>query len=188
MLDRHACVSRTRKKRVPPLWLMTDARLGTAMPAIVARMPPRSAVVIRPHAMEQGGRARAIRLLRRIARAKRHMLLLAGGGDPAGYDGRHGGGGRRICQRGRGYVSMPVHDRGEAEAARKARADAVLISPVWPTRSHPGAPSLGAVGFARLAARFPGCAVALGGMTAQRMRRLRHHGAAGWAAIDAWSR
>lgn len=184
MLRRQAPAA--HRPAVPTRWLMTDARLGKAMPAIAAGMPPRSAIIIRPYALETGGRAALIRSLRRIAKARRHLLLLAGPGPIAGFDGRHYGGGARMTARTSGFLSMPVHDIRQAATARRRHADAVLISPVHPTRSHPDATPLGARGFARLARGFPGRAIALGGMTEHRFLSLRSHGASGWAAIDAW--
>ena len=169
------------KRRVPMCWLMCDARLGADIPAIVAAMPPRSAVVVRPYAMQIEGRAELIRAIRRAARAKRHLLLIAGGGSDAGFDGRHGDG-----RRAKGFLSLPVHGRRELAQANRLGADAVLISPVWPTRSHPDGNSLGTRGFAHLAARSSAKVIALGGVSARGFARLKIHGAAGWAAIDAW--
>lgn len=179
---------RADRRRIPLCWLMIDARLGEGLPRAIAAMPPRSAVVVRPYALATKGRAATIRAIRRAARAKRHLLLLAGDGSLSGYDGRHFGGGARLRAAGGGFLSVPVHDRAEALRARRLAADAVLVSPVWPTRSHPGAAVLGVRGFAGLA-RLSGCyAIALGGMTATRFIALRRHGAHGFAAIDAWAR
>lgn len=169
------------RNRIPPRWLMCDARLGGAIPAILAAMPPRSAVIVRPYAMQPDGRAALIRAVRRVARGKRHLLLLAGNGSDLGYDGRHGSN-RSTC----GFISQAVHDRRELARAKRLSADAILVSPVFPTRSHPGSTTLGRRGFAQLAATMPGKTVALGGMSAERFKRLRGHGANGWAAIDAW--
>ena len=169
------------KRHVPRCWLMCDARLGDAIPAIVAAMPPRSAVVVRPYAMRVEGRAESIRAIRRVARAKRHLVLVAGDGPDAGFDGRHGSN-----RRTKGFLSLPVHDRRELAKANRLGADAVLISPVWPTRSHPDGKALGKRGFARLAAASLPKVIALGGVTARQFARLRIHGAARWAAIDAW--
>lgn len=177
---------------VPRCWLMTDRRLGQSMPALVAAMPPRSGVIIRPHAMDPRGRVGLIRTIRRIGRAKRHMLLIADH-VTAGFDGIHGGGPARAkvaVARPDRFVSMPVHSQREARAARQAGARLCLISPVLPTRSHPGAPCLGRRGFARLARQIGShaYAIALGGIDAAAFRRLRRDGAHGWAAIDAWRR
>ncbi|MDE2406203.1 MAG: thiamine phosphate synthase, partial [Sphingomonadales bacterium] len=77
-----------------------------------------------------------------------------------------------------------AHDLRELAAARRARADAVLLSPVFPTRSHPGAATLGPQRFRALATRAGLPVIALGGMTAPRARALGvHH----WAAIDGLS-
>ncbi len=175
-----------QRKRVPTCWLMADARLGDTIAAVLAAMPPRSAVVVRPYAMRAEGKAKLIRAIRRVARAKRHLLLLAGRGAEAGFDGRHGWNGGVPILRTTGFLSLPVHDRRQLAQAQRLRADAVLISPVWPTRSHPVGATLAAKGFSSLAATAKGRAVALGGMTHQRFDRLRGHGATGWAAIDAW--
>lgn len=181
MLSRQPQPSPKTKRRVPVCWLMVDARLGARIPAIIAAMPPRSAVVVRPYAMRAEGRVELIRAIRRVARAKRHLMLIAGGGPDAGFDGRHGGDGRTT-----GFLSLPVHDGHELAQANRLGADAVLISPVWPTRSHPDGNCLGKRGFARLAAGSSADVIALGGVTARGFARLKIHGATGWAAIDAW--
>lgn len=74
-----------------------------------------------------------------------------------------------------------AHSLAEIGAAVRAGAHAILLSPVFPTRSHPGAAVLGAVRFLLLARRSPLPVIALGGMTAARAARLPVHG---WAAID----
>lgn len=171
---------------------MTDARLGTDMVRMIAHMPPRSAIVVRPYAMAADGRTALIRRIRNAGRAKRHLLLIAGPMQP-GFDGQHLGGaskGRNFSssaarKRPPHFLSMPVHNLHERGEAARRGVDAMLISPVWPTRSHPGAKTLGLRGFAHLAGRHRG-AIALGGLTARRFATLRQHGAKGWAAIDAW--
>ncbi|MBJ7444837.1 MAG: thiamine phosphate synthase, partial [Sphingobium sp.] len=77
-----------------------------------------------------------------------------------------------------------VHDAREMVAARRGGADMVLLSPLFPTRSHPGGASLGRVRFAALAQRAMMPVVALGGVTREHGRMLRAIGAVGWAAID----
>jgi thiamine-phosphate pyrophosphorylase len=74
---------------------------------------------------------------------------------------------------------------------RRAGADAAFVSPLHPTRSHPGAPALGAAAWLRLARQAGGQRIALGGMTPARARALTRQSAGsgvrpGWAAIDAW--
>ena len=83
-------------------------------------------------------------------------------------------------------LSAAVHGRAGVARARRLEADAVLVSPVFPTASHPGAPALGPLRWAGLARAAGRPAVALGGMSARRLRRLPRGVAAGWAGIGAW--
>lgn len=81
----------------------------------------------------------------------------------------------------RGLRLISAHSLREIGAARRGRADAILLSPAFPTRSHPGATALGVVLWRGLARRCGGTVIALGGMTCARARRLS---TAHWAAID----
>lgn len=77
-----------------------------------------------------------------------------------------------------------AHDEREIDLANQIRADAVFLSPVFPTRSHDGDACLGGVKFKELAARSQIPVIALGGMNAERAREL---GWPRWAAIDGLS-
>ena len=68
----------------------------------------------------------------------------------------------------------------------RAGARLVFVSPVFATRSHPGARALGPLRAAAIARGLPVLWMALGGMDAGRFRRLSGLGFHGWAAIDAW--
>lgn len=191
MPRRHPLPSRTG---LPQAWLFTDARLGDALFAAVAALPPGSGIVLRHDDLTSGARWR---LARRLARTGQ-LLLLAG--PPAlarrwGADGVHlrQPRARQAAQAHRLglIVSMPVHNAREARAARRARAELAFVSPLHPTRSHPGAPALGQKTWLRLARLAGAQSVALGGMTAQRARVLGRASAAsgiapGWAGIEAW--
>jgi thiamine-phosphate pyrophosphorylase len=59
-----------------------------------------------------------------------------------------------------------------------------MLSPVFPTRSHPGGETLGIARFYELAALSEIPVIALGGMTAERARALDWPR---WAAIDGLS-
>lgn len=169
-----------RRHPLPQRWLMTDERLGDALLPIVQAMPRGSGIVFRHYATPLPERRALFAAVRRIARARRHVLLIAGPLLP-GADGVHG----RRARRGRGLATRPAHDRKELVAAQRAKVDAIFVSPVFATASHPGAPALGRMRFQRVihGARIP--VIALGGMTAARARTLK--GIAGWAAIDAWA-
>lgn len=184
--------------RRPSAWLFTDARLGRALFAAAAELPPGGGIVIRDDDRAPGERWRLARRLAAIARARGLTLLLAG---PPALARRWGADGVHLRQRHARHaaqahrlgliVSMPVHDPREARAARRARADLAFISPLHPTRSHPGAPALQRAAWLRLARRSGAQAVALGGMNPARAAALRRASKAsgivpGWAAIDHW--
>ena len=70
-----------------------------------------------------------------------------------------------------------------AALLRAIHADAVLLSPVYPTRSHAGAPALGPARARLIARAVPMPVFALGGITAENAAQLS--GFAGLAAIGA---
>lgn len=162
---------------VPIFWLMTDERMGEGMWQAVERLPRGAGIVFRHHATPAGERKRLFARLLRIARRRGLVLVRAGTLPMAGEMGVHG-------TRGHGLVTWPVHDWREARTARRVGAAVTFVSPVFGTRSHPGAASLGVHQGARLARTLPMARVALGGMNPRRFRRLS--GFDGWAAIDAW--
>ncbi len=174
-----------RKPQLPRLWLMTDARLGSDMARAIARMPPRSGVILRPYALGTSGTAARMRHFRRVARAKRHLLLI-GQRNSAGYDGMHiGGPNRRSAPLAR-WRSMAVHNGREAARATRLGVDAMFVSPVWPTASHLGSTGIGLRGLRRTAAKARCAVIALGGVSQSNAHLTRRHGAHGWAAISAW--
>jgi hypothetical protein len=80
-------------------------------------------------------------------------------------------------------AQLPARDRGIAAArARRLGVDCLFLSPLFPTQSHPGAPSLGGVRWSGLARRLPAPCIALGGITAARLGAVPRR-AVGVAAI-----
>jgi len=162
---------------LPRLWLMTDERLGRSLPDAVARLPEGAGIVFRHYSLEESER-RA--LFETVRAAHEGLLLLAGPADLAaiwGADGSHG--------RHQGALTASAHDLAELRMAEAIGVRLVFLSPVFPTRSHPDRPALGAAGFAALAGQTDRPVIALGGMNAQRAKGLP--GAYGWAGIDAWA-
>jgi thiamine-phosphate pyrophosphorylase len=169
-----------RRQPLPRLWLMTDERQGEGLWAALERLPRGAGIVFRHYGLAPAERRSLFARVRRIARKKGLVLLSAGGRLP-GADGVHGSRGRS------GLRSASAHSVVELKTAERRGADFAFLSPVFPTRSHPGAPALGRVRFGLIArhARIP--IIALGGVDAKRGARLRVLGAYGWAAIDAWA-
>jgi thiamine-phosphate pyrophosphorylase len=81
-----------------------------------------------------------------------------------------------------------VHGRAGVARGRRLGADLALLSPAFRTASHPGAPALGPLRWAGMAAGLGRPAVALGGVAAGTAGRLPRAGsgrARGLAAIAA---
>ncbi|MBT2186375.1 thiamine phosphate synthase [Sphingobium nicotianae] len=173
------------RRRVPTVWLMTDARIPDADLLHAARRLPRgAAIVVRHYRRDVAGRRALFDGLRAVV-GRRCRLLLAGSPEQArawGADGHHG----PIPARRAGpwLHSASVHDHHELLAAFRAGADAILISPLFATRSHPGGRPLGPVRFAALARRSSVPVIALGGVCPRHAGLVRRLGATGFAAID----
>jgi thiamine-phosphate diphosphorylase len=84
------------------------------------------------------------------------------------------------------WIGKSVHDLAEAEAARTEGADYLVVGPIFATASHPGRTPLGLAGLEVIAAEADGLPlIAIGGITADRVREVRESGAHGIAAIRA---
>ena len=82
------------------------------------------------------------------------------------------------------WIGRSVHDLAEAEAARAAGADYLLVGPVFPTATHPGWVPLGVAALREIVAIGPPV-IAIGGVTADRVADLVDAGVRGVAAIRA---
>ena len=169
----------------PRLWLMTDERQGEGLWPAIERLPRGAGIVFRHHSLPARERERLFAKIARRARQRGLTLVVAG--DRPGRQraaGRHGRSPRRTPA---GLIrTAPVHDLPEIRAAERAGADLLFLSPVFATRSHPGARVLGPLRFGLLARQARAPVIALGGMDEKRARRLGGL-IYGWAAIDAWS-
>ena len=84
------------------------------------------------------------------------------------------------------WIGKSVHDLAEAEAARTEGADYLVVGPVFGTASHPGRAPLGLERLQAIASAVDGAPViAIGGITADRVRDVKKSGAYGVAAIRA---
>lgn len=163
-----------RLKPLPAVWLVSDARNDAALEHALVRLPRGSGFIFRHYHLSEGERRVRFAALARIARAGDHMVVLAGSRALArrwGADLAYGADGDLV----------PVHSL--REIGRATQAAAVLLSPVFPTRSHPGGKPLGPLRFRLLAARAQVPVIALGGMNARSASRL---GWPRWAGIDAF--
>jgi thiamine-phosphate pyrophosphorylase len=157
---------------VPRVVLVSDARNDAVLERALRRLPRGSALVWRHYHLDPAARAARLRQIQPLAALRGVTIVIAG----VGYG--------TVRRKGPGLLLATAHDLREIGAAVRAGADAVLLSPVFATRSHPGGRTLGAVRFNRLARLSPLPVLALGGMTRARFRQVRAHG---FAAIDGLS-
>lgn len=170
----------TRSRFRPNLWLISDARNDAALERALFRLPRGSGFIYRHYHLPSEDRRARFRVLARIARARGHCVVLADDARTARRWGADGSYGAPAPHR----MLATVHSLRELAKARRMRADAAFLSPVFPTRSHPDAPVLGPLRFRLIASHAGLPVIALGGMDIRRARRL---GWANWAAIDGLS-
>ena len=155
-----------RRQPLPRLWLITDARNDSVLDRIIARLPRGAGVIFRHYHLASPQRAARLAEVARLCRRFGHRLEIAVGG--YGAPAPH----RRL---------VTVHSLHEIGRANRFGAEAVLLSPVFPTRSHPGARPLGPLRFRMLAKRSTVPVIALGGINRRSALRLKGFT---WAAID----
>jgi 8-oxo-dGTP diphosphatase len=86
------------------------------------------------------------------------------------------------------WCGASCHDAHELDRARALGLDYVVLGPVAPTASHPGAPALGWQRFAALTADYPLPILALGGLRHQDLEAAWEAGAHGVAMMrGAWA-
>lgn len=156
-----------RQTQLPQQWLIADERSGSERELLraVRRLRPGTGVLLLHHGLPPARRERLLRSLRRIALSRELVVL-----DEA-----------------RGSAAR-VHDHRELARAQLRGAGLLLLSPMFPTRSHPERqplPRMRAAALIRLASRP---VLALGGMDGKGFARVRALGFHGWAGIDAWIR
>jgi thiamine-phosphate pyrophosphorylase len=172
--------------------LVTDYdRLADPLPA-TTRLPVGSLVIFR-HYEDPERPLLAVRLAK-LCRERRLRLLIATDFDlalslgcglhlPEGLVGRALPRVRLWHRRSGRLLTAAAHGRPGAVRAASLGADAILLAPVFPTLSHPGADTLGLIAFRRLVRLARLDVYALGGVTADSVRGLVASGAVGVAAV-----
>lgn len=182
---------------LPALVFITDHTRVPDPLAVIARLDAGTAVIFRDY--NAPDRLSPGRKLAEACREKSIRFLVAGDGalaEALQADGLHMPEGR-IGQipfwrhkHPDWLITAATHSLEALEAASSAGADAALLSPVFPTASHPetlesGKSLLGADGFARLSNQSPLPVYALGGITAETAALIKGKHTAGLAAIGA---
>lgn len=174
-------------KTLPAIWLISDARNDAVLERALAKLPCGSGFIYRHYHLPDAERHARFRALRRIAKARGHVVILADSALTArewGADGVYGSP-RSLYPRRRGLLHLATaHNLAELGLAAGLGADAALLSPVFPTATHPGGKVLGPVRFQLLARQSKLPIIALGGITKSRAHALAWRR---WAAIDGLS-
>jgi len=182
-------------RKTPPRYFVLSDSVRLPDPAPLLAHLPRGACIILRH---NDPLALAILARQIVAPAHRLGLKVIIAGDirlalRTGADGLHLS--EHMARRGRPRVTFhkpefiytaAAHTRLALWRARRAGASAILLSPVFKTKSHPHARTLGVLRFAVLAKSSPVAVVALGGVTSDNAARLALGPASGLAAIGAW--
>lgn len=172
----------------PRQWLMTDERIGERLWEAIDRLPiGNGGIVFRHYSLDSDERAILGASIAKAAAERELVLAVAGS---ALLAERLGAALFHNPDRPAGLpISLSIHDEAAAARARQLDAALAFVSPVYGTRSHPGAPSLG-IDCAAMLARQLGCpAIALGGMNSERFDALEQAYPGqfyGFAGIDCW--
>jgi thiamine-phosphate pyrophosphorylase len=175
-----------QRQTLPQLWLLSDERNDAVLESALLRLPPGSGFIYRHYHLAPEERFARFANLSRTARRRGHWVILADSALTAlewGADGIYGAP-RTLYPRRNLLRLATAHSAREIGDANRLRADAVLLSPVFPTRSHEGAKALGPLRFRQLAALSLSPVIALGGMSQKGADRLKWPH---WAAIDGLS-
>src|SRR5258706_1702082 len=139
------CYSAPMSKRQPALpsllpkrWLVSDARNDAVLERVLRRLPRGSGLIFRHYHLPPGERRARFAALARIARRRGYLLALSGDAATArrwGADAAYGSP-RRLSRGPAATRLATAHSLREIAVANRARAHAILLSPVFPTRSH----------------------------------------------------
>jgi len=183
---------------LPPLLGITHAE-ALGVEGFLARLDAALAgglrlVQVRDKSLPDDARVRLARETVRRAHAAGARVLVNGSLElarAAGADGVHLDAAAAAKLRARpdcAWVGASCHDAAELAQAAAIEADYALLSPVLPTLTHPGAPTLGWDAFAALAAASPIPVYGLGGLERGDVALAQSHGAHGVALLrGAWT-
>jgi thiamine-phosphate pyrophosphorylase len=181
-----------RGRALPNLLFFTDPARVASPETVAERLPRGAGIVFRAFAaedaVEQGRRLRAI--------ADARGLVLLAGAHPGLAEGIRADGlhmperlageiPRLRAEHARYLITVAAHDLKAVQAAERAGADAVIVSPVFPSNSPSAGQPLGVDGLKALVAATDLPVYALGGVRADTVEQLVGSGVVGIAAVEA---
>lgn len=181
-----------RGRTLPGLLFFTDPERVPHPETVAERLPAGAGIVYRAFGAEDS--VERGRRLRTIA-TERGLLLLVGAhpglAEGIGADGLHvperlsAEIPRLRAEHARWLITVAAHDLTAVEAAQRAQADAVVVSPIFPSNSPSAGEPLGVDGLKALVAATPLPVYALGGVHARTVSQLLGSGVVGIAAVEA---
>lgn len=171
---------------LPDIWLLSDQRNDEALDQALVNLPQGSGFVYRHYHLDRAQRRARFDVLSVLAQSRGHIVILSGDMEQArewGADGVYGAP-EALSDNSDLLQFATAHNEAEIVQANRKEADALFLSPVFPTRSHKGGNCLGVEQFHRLARFSEIPVIALGGMNPQRAAELKWPR---WAAIDGLS-
>lgn len=178
----------------PPFILMTDSKRLPDPSHIIPKLPAGSAVIVRHHT--RMGKINLIHKIKMICRKHKVKLLVSDDSQLAvslHLDGVHlseatlkktAACGRFIKPKPRFLVTSACHSLRALKWAEACKVDAVLISPVFATDSHPDTKTIGVWGFHNMTKRTLVKTYALGGLNKKTAQRLVTTKSCGFAGIS----
>lgn len=181
-----------RGKALPNLLFFTDPDRTPDPEGVAERLPSGAAVVFRafgaPDAAAWGSRLREI--------TRRRGLTLLVGADAVlalaiGADGVHlperlaGQASALRAAHPDWLITMAAHGEAAARAGASIGVDALVVSPIFPSRSPSAGAPLGVAGLKRIVEAVDTPVYALGGVRADTVARLLDTGIVGIAAVEA---
>ncbi len=191
-LSRAASARKGQGRPLPPLILVTDPDRTPDPVALAERLPPGSGVIFRGFGRKGAGKT--ARQLAAVARRRGLVLLIGADALRAPGAGVHLP--ERMAHRAAALrrarpgvlVTVAAHSLPALIRARRAGADAALLSTVFKSRSPSAGRPLGPVRFAALARQAGLPVYALGGVKTKNAPRLKGSGAAGLAMVEGLAR
>lgn len=179
--------------KFPALLLMTDAKRLPDPSAYIPHLPKGSAIIIRHFTTKE--KTNLSFKIKTLCKKHKVKLLLSDDIKTAlklGLDGVHFSERKarrqavkpKIATQKNFIFTSACHSLRALKRAERANMDAVLISPVFTTQSHPDTKGLGALRFQCLATQTHLKCYALGGITPQTAQRLSSSKAYGFAGIS----
>ena len=182
--------ARTPNSAIPSLLFVTDeTRIPDAL-RVISQLPRGTGIILRDDGVQR--REDFAASIAVIARRRQLRLLIGSDGDLARQVGAAGlhlpENQSRDAHRWRmrypnWLVTVAAHSASGLRTAAQVGADAALLSPVFPTQSHPDRRALGVPHFCVLSQTSPIPVIALGGIVAGNVDQLSGANIVGIAAI-----